>query len=96
MDKEEKKLVFKIIKSENLKSVYFYILEHNNFVQKDLKKETLIKNESHVSNAIKFFRENNLIKCKNKEDANYKIYEATPKIFKIKEEVEKYKKVNKS
>lgn len=94
MNEEERKLVFKIIKSENLKSVYFYILDNNNFVQKDLKKETLIKNDSHISNTIKFFRENKLIKCKNEDDVNYKIYESTPRFLKLKEEVEKYRKNN--
>lgn len=61
-------------------------------MQKDLKKELPIKYDSHVSSTIKFFRENKLIEYKNENDVNYKMYESTKKFYKLKEEVEKYRK----
>ena len=87
---ERSVIVTKILNSSYLKSIYFFAIEHKNFMQKDIIKNTPIKYPAHLSKSLKDLREMGIIKLENPKDTNYKRYETTQKAYELKEEIKKY------
>jgi hypothetical protein len=85
---EKEKLAFIITKSEHLKEIYLFIVNKKKFLQKDIKKNTNIKEYSHISLAVKKLKELGLIVCENPKDSNYKIYKVLDKTYEIKENID--------
>ncbi len=88
--KEIEQLAIKVFRKKYLHQIFVYVISKKKIFQYEIKKNTKIKYDSHVSTAMREMRELGLIKCDNPEDANYKVYEATEKAWKLKEEIKKF------
>lgn len=80
----------KILNSSYLKDIYFYVVDKEFFMQKELLKNTKIKYPAHISKSLKDLRELGIIICENPKDKNYKRYQTTPKAKEIKKDIIKY------
>lgn len=86
----QKEIVNKLLNSSHLRQIYFYAIEKEYFMQKDLRKKIDIKYPAHISKSLKELRELNILYCENPNDKNFKRYQITPTAKNIEKEVRRY------